>query len=142
MPLSRRWEHACDYLDQDLSSGYVRVLQEMIAAGWSNPLIAAAVRTNLQGWYDLLTSLAKEASDKLGGLGPFSATEVACLIGTAFTGSEAMILLGMESSQTPARAALRKFSKLIRLMESQTNKSMPALPASKRTSVNRTRPAK
>src|SRR6476620_8163408 len=23
MPLSRRWERACDYLDEDLSSGYV-----------------------------------------------------------------------------------------------------------------------
>ena len=39
-PLWRRYEQACDFLEDDLESGYVRVLQEMIAAGWSNPEIA------------------------------------------------------------------------------------------------------
>jgi AcrR family transcriptional regulator len=141
MPLSQRWERACDYLDEDISSGYVRVLQEMIAAGWSDPLIAAAVRKNLQGWYDLLTNLAKEAGEALGGLGPFSAAEVACLVGTAFNGSEAVILLGMESSQTPARAALRKFGKLIRLLEGETNKSKTSPRGNKRAAV-RNRSAK
>ena len=29
LPLSQRWELACDYLDADLKSGYVRVLNEM-----------------------------------------------------------------------------------------------------------------
>ena len=32
-PLWQRYERACDFLDDDLDSGYVRVLQEMIAAG-------------------------------------------------------------------------------------------------------------
>ena len=36
MPLWKRYEQACDFLDDDLESGYVRVLQEMIAAGWSD----------------------------------------------------------------------------------------------------------
>ena len=43
-PLWVRWERACDFLDTDLESGYVRILQEMIAAGWSDPEVAAAVR--------------------------------------------------------------------------------------------------
>src|SRR6186997_1321421 len=42
-PLWRQWERACDYLEDDLASGYVRVLQEMIAAGWSDPTLAARV---------------------------------------------------------------------------------------------------
>ncbi len=117
MPLSRRWERACDYLDEDLSSGYVRVLQEMIAAGWSDPQIAEAVRANLQGWYDLLTELADEAGRRFGGLGPFTPAEVACLVGHAFIGSEALILVGLEGPRTPARQALRKFAVLIRQME-------------------------
>ncbi len=41
-PLWRRYEQACDFLEDDLESGYVRVLQEMIAAGWSTPEIGAA----------------------------------------------------------------------------------------------------
>ena len=43
-PLWRQWERACDYLDEDIESGYVRILQEMIAAGWSDAEVAAAVR--------------------------------------------------------------------------------------------------
>jgi AcrR family transcriptional regulator len=39
-PLWVRWERACDFLDADLDSGYVRILQEMIAAGWSDPEVA------------------------------------------------------------------------------------------------------
>jgi hypothetical protein len=49
LPLWRRWERACDHLDEDIDSGYVRILQEMIAAGWSNPEIATAVRRDLRG---------------------------------------------------------------------------------------------
>jgi hypothetical protein len=37
-------EQACDFLEDDLDWGYVRVLQEMVAAGWSNAGIGAAVR--------------------------------------------------------------------------------------------------
>jgi hypothetical protein len=29
-----QWDRACDYLDDDIASGYVRVLQELIAASW------------------------------------------------------------------------------------------------------------
>jgi hypothetical protein len=36
-PLSRRWECACDYLEEDVSLYDVRVLPEVIAAGWFNP---------------------------------------------------------------------------------------------------------
>jgi AcrR family transcriptional regulator len=120
LSLSQRWERACDYLDEDLLSGYVRVLQEMIAAGWSDLEIAVAVRRNLQGWYDLLTGLADEAGRRFGGLGPFTAAEVACLAGNAFMGSEALVLLGMDDSTFPTRAALRKFAVLIRQMEGRT----------------------
>ena len=43
LPLWQRYEQACDFLEDDLDSGYVRVLQEMIAAGWSNAQVGEAV---------------------------------------------------------------------------------------------------
>jgi AcrR family transcriptional regulator len=48
-PLWRQWERACDFLDEDLESGYVRDLQEMVAAGWADPEVAAAVLGYLGG---------------------------------------------------------------------------------------------
>ena len=54
LPLWKQWQQACDFFDEDLESGYVRVLMEMTAAGWSNREIAGAVSTQIQGWFDLL----------------------------------------------------------------------------------------
>ncbi len=116
-PLWRRYEQACDFLEDDLDSGYVRVLQEMIAAGWSTPVIAEKVRSMQQGWYDLLTDVAAEAAERFGGLGPFTPREVATLVGIAFIGGEAELLLGFDRQRMPVRAALRRVAQLIRDVE-------------------------
>lgn len=117
LPLWKRWERACDYLEEDLASGYVRTLQEMISVGWSNPEVAAAVRRFLGGWYALLKSVAKEATDRFGGLGPLRPDDIACLIGCAFLGAEATLLLGFEEEGIPVRRALRRFAAVIRKLE-------------------------
>lgn len=116
-PLWQRYEQACDFLEDDLESGYVRVLQEMIAAGWSDPAIRARVRELLQGWLDLVTSVAREAERDFGPLGPFPAEEIGALIGQAFMGGEAMLLLGFDRREWPVRGALRRIGVLIRRLE-------------------------
>ena len=117
MPLWKQWEQACDYLEDDLESGYVRVLQEMTAAGWTDPKIAAAVREMLAQWLGVLGDVAQRASQRLGGLGPFTSEETAVLAAAPFLGVEALILLGFKESEVPARSALRKVGQLIRRME-------------------------
>jgi AcrR family transcriptional regulator len=117
LPLSKRWKQACDYLDEDLSSGYVRVLQEMIAAGWSNPAIAKAVRQLLSGWFTLLNQVAREAAERFARTGPMKPEEVASLVGAAFLGAEALLLLGFQEAQIPLRRALRRFGSLIQIAE-------------------------
>jgi AcrR family transcriptional regulator len=116
-PLWQRYERACDYLEDDLESGYVRVLQEMIAAGWSNAEVRAAVRETVGGWFELLIDVAREAERRHGPLGPFTAEEFATLIGTAFFGSEAMLLLGFDWRLLPIRSALRRVGVVIRQLE-------------------------
>jgi len=116
-PLWQRYEQACDFLEDDLDSGYVRVLQEMIAAGWSDPTIGAQVRELLQAWIDLLAGVIKEAEHDFGPFGPFPHEELAALIGQAFMGGEAMILLGFDRQTWPVRSALRRLGVLIRQLE-------------------------
>ena len=116
-PLWQRYEQACDFLEDDLDSGYVRVLQEMIAAGWSDAAIGAKVRALLQGWVDLVTHVARDAERRFGPLGPFPAEEVGALISMAFMGGEAMLLLGFDRRQWPVRSALRRIGVLIRQLE-------------------------
>lgn len=116
-PLWIRWQRACDFLDADLESGYVRILQELIAAGWSDPELAASVREQLSGWFSLLTAVVQRTSDQIGGLGSFSPAEAATLMGLSFVGAESAILLGMTEDQLPTRSALRKLGDVLREIE-------------------------
>jgi AcrR family transcriptional regulator len=117
LPLWQRYERACDYLEDDLDSGYVRVLQEMLAAGWSNPQVGDAVRALLGGWFALLAEVAEQAERDYGRLGPFTAEEVGTLIGAAFIGAEELILLGFDRQVLPVRSAVRRIGALIRQLE-------------------------
>jgi AcrR family transcriptional regulator len=123
-PLWQRYEQACDFLEDDLDAGYVRVLQEMIAEGWANTEIATEVRNLLGGWFQLLVEVAEEAEARHGPLGPFTAQELATLLGTAFLGSEALILLGFDRDDLPVRAALRRIGFLIRQVEEGTTQEV------------------
>jgi len=122
LTLSQRWDRACDYLDEDIASGYVRVLQELIAASWSDAEVARVVRTGLMGWYELIADVARQAERELGGLGPFSPTEIAALIGSVFIGAESMVLLGIEKKGGPVRQSLRRIGDAIRLAESKSSR--------------------
>jgi AcrR family transcriptional regulator len=113
--LSKRWEQACDFLEEDLASGYVRVLQELIAVGWSDPEVAAQVHAQLGGWADLLTSVAEEAVETLG-LEAIDPRHVAVLIGCAFLGAEQIELLGI-GDEIEAIDALRAVGHLIQVAE-------------------------
>jgi AcrR family transcriptional regulator len=122
LKLSEQWDLACDYLDEDIASGYVRVLQELTAASYADAEVAAVVRAGLIGWFDLLVGLARKAERQFGALGPFAAEEVAALIGSAFVGAESLYLLGAEKKGVPVRQALRRFGDLIRRAEAQSSR--------------------
>jgi AcrR family transcriptional regulator len=122
LSLSEQWDRACDYLDDDIASGYVRVLQELIAAGWADAAIGKVVRAGLLGWSEVLRGLVQRAARELGGLGPFSPEEVAALVGNAFIGGESMFLLGLEKKDIPVRQSLRRFGDLIRMKELSSSK--------------------
>ncbi|HYV78905.1 MAG TPA: TetR/AcrR family transcriptional regulator [Streptosporangiaceae bacterium] len=124
-PLWEQWLQACDFFDDDLESGYVRVLMEMTAAGWSDQEIAEAVSAQVKGWFDLLAEVAQRAAKRLGPLSPFTAEELAALAGLPFLGAEAVILLGLDDSKIAGRPALRKIGELLRRLEEAPEPERP-----------------
>ena len=56
-PLADKWRAACDFLDEDIHSGYVRVLWELWAAGLADEDLAAGWRSAMGGWRRLLESV-------------------------------------------------------------------------------------
>jgi len=111
-PLWRRYEQACSFLEDDLESGYVRLLQEMIAAGWSDRAIGAEVTRLLRGWFELLEGVVVDAQHELGGLG-IEPRALATLVGLSFMGGESMMLLGDEWGRD-VLPALRAVGTLLR----------------------------
>lgn len=119
--LSKKWDVACDYLDADIESGYVRVLQELIAVGYANKDVQSSLRGGFTLWRDLHIKLAKEFAETSGSLGPFEPEEITALIAAVFVGAESLILLGCEDDLRPIRRALRQLGKVIQLFEMPTS---------------------
>lgn len=113
-PLSVRWQQSCDFLEEDVRSGYVRVLQEVVAGGYSDPKLADAARGVLRGWFVLLDGLALEAQTLFATAPGFAEGDIACLMGLVFLGAETMILIDME---LPVVRSLRAVGLLFATLE-------------------------
>ncbi|HXE69980.1 MAG TPA: TetR/AcrR family transcriptional regulator [Hyphomicrobiaceae bacterium] len=117
MKLSEQWDRACEYLDDDIASGYVRVLQELIAASWADAEVAKVIRSGIMAWINLIGEVARKAERELGGLGPLTPEALAALVANAFIGAESLYLLGIEKKGAPVREGLRRLGDLIRIAE-------------------------
>lgn len=112
-----QWDMACSFLDEDIASGYVRTLMELWAWGWSDTEVAKVVRDAIQGWEDLIAGAARRAEKELGTLGPFTPQSLAALVGSAFIGAEAFLLLDFDPERVPVRKGLADVGALIRQLE-------------------------
>ncbi len=119
LSLAQQWDLACDYLEEDMASGYVRVMQELTAAGWSNPDIAARVRLGHKGWVDLLTEVAERFVERNGPVNGLEADDLARMVGSMFIGVEVFLLMGGDDPQCHLRP-LRAIGDLIAAIESDS----------------------
>lgn len=116
-PLSEKWRKACAYLDEDLESGYVRILWELWAAGLADEELAKRWRDAMQGWRDLLASVVEQWAAELDFELPASSVVIATLVATMFHGLEVELLAGVQESEAPHRAALNAIGDLIERIE-------------------------
>ena len=112
-----KWRAACAYLDEDLRSGYVRILWELWAVGLSEPDLAARWRAAISGWRELIAQMAAEWSASLETPLPVSAQVLTTLVANAFQGAEAEILAGVDEQESPHLEALESIADLIEWAE-------------------------
>ncbi|HEX6697743.1 MAG TPA: TetR/AcrR family transcriptional regulator [Solirubrobacteraceae bacterium] len=118
-PLADKWRVACDFLDEDVHSGYVRVLWELWAAGLADEELAAGWRAAMAGWRSLLESVFAAWSQEIGLELPISARAMATLIGNLFEGIEIELLAGVPPEQAPHREVLDAIGVLIERAEAK-----------------------
>jgi AcrR family transcriptional regulator len=112
-PLAEKWRTACDFLDEDVRSGYVRVLWELWAAGLADESLAAGWRSAMGGWRALLESVFAEWAEELRVDLPLRPRALATLIANVFQGIEVELLAGVPPEDAPHREVLDALGALI-----------------------------
>jgi len=119
-PFAEKWDRACDYLEADLGSGYVRRLHELFANGYADPVVAAALRSIIGGWLGAIAELAETSlrPGTLAGIGQTPAS-FAALAASAFIGAESFILIALSEEAAPNRLALRQLGRWIARLDAE-----------------------
>ncbi len=118
-PLAEKWRIACDLLDEDVRSGYVRVLWELWAAGLADAELAAGWRSAMAGWRELITSVFTEWGDELDLELPVRPRALATLVANLFQGIEIELLAGVSEAEAPHREVLDAFGAMIERAEAR-----------------------
>lgn len=116
-PLAEKWRTACAFLDEDLHSGYVRVLWELWAAGLSDETLAERWRASMGAWRLLLESVVAAWADDLVLTLPLTPRAMATLITNIFQGVEVELLAGVGEDEAPHREVLDAIGALIERAE-------------------------
>jgi AcrR family transcriptional regulator len=119
-PLAEKWRIACDLLDEDVRSGYVRVLWELWAAGLADAELAAGWRSAMAGWRELITSVFTEWGDELDVELPVRPRALATLVANLFQGIEIELLAGVSEAEAPHREVLDAFGAMIERAEARS----------------------
>lgn len=116
-PLADKWRTACAYLQEDLRSGYVRILWELWVAGLADEALARRWREALGAWRLLLERVVAEWSVAAGVELPMPPRAIATLVANVFQGAEVEILAGVSEDEAPHYEALEAVAGLIERLE-------------------------
>jgi AcrR family transcriptional regulator len=118
-PLAEKWRTACDLLDVDIRSGYVRVLWELWAAGLADETLADGWRSAMGGWRRLIESVFAEWAGELGIELPLSPRALSALVANVFQGIEIELLAGVTEEEAPHHEVLDALGALIERAEAR-----------------------
>jgi AcrR family transcriptional regulator len=116
---AEQWRTACDYLREDIRSGYVRILWELWAAGLADPELAERWRATQSGWRGLVQERLQRLEAERGVELPMRPRALATLIGNLFEGAEIEILTGVTEDEAPHLEALEACAALITRAETR-----------------------
>lgn len=112
-PFAEQWRTACDYLREDIGSGYVRILWELWAAGLADAELADRWRATQRGWREPIEARLERFQAERDVELPMRPRALATLIGNLFEGAEAEILAGVPEDEAPHLEALEACATLI-----------------------------
>ncbi|MCC2675501.1 MAG: hypothetical protein K0R58_2448 [Ramlibacter sp.] len=138
---AEKWAQARRFYENDLASGFVRVLMELYAASMSNEKLREAFRPRINAWFDVIHGVVNEAVQHYGLQLEIPPEVVACWISNFWMGMELAMLTGAGEPRLH-RQSLDAVEALLRRLDAQAppDPAVDPRPASPRGSPARARP--
>src|SRR5512133_2608055 len=118
-PASEKWRQACDFYEEDLASGFVRLLMELMGASFHDEALRREFVPRALAWHKLIESGVEDFIESSGLDLPVSARAITAWIGWFWTGMEASMALGIPEEQGHQKEALEAVATLLRQAEAR-----------------------
>jgi AcrR family transcriptional regulator len=128
----QKWQQACDFYEEDLKSGFVRLLMELMGASFHDEALRREFVPRLLAWHQLVEAAVEDFIERSGLDLPVSARAISSWIGWFWTGMEASMALGIPEQQGHQREALAAVAALLRRVEAGARRQ--PLPSRRRKS--------
>jgi AcrR family transcriptional regulator len=122
---SEQWRQACEFYEEDLASGFVRLLMELMGASFHDEELRREFVPRLSGWSRLVEAAVADFIARSGLDLPVSAQAISAWIVWFWTGMEASMMLGIDEKDGHQREALEAVATLLRRIEAHTAASPP-----------------
>ena len=117
--ISAKWRKACEFYEEDIHSGFVKLMMELMAASFSDPVLRADYLPRFLAWRRIVDTAVQEAVDQHRLKLPISAQAIATMMGCFWMGMEAEMALGVSEAEGHHQEALGAVLSLLQLVESR-----------------------
>ena len=127
---SEQWRQACAFYDEDLASGFVKLLMELMGASFHDQALRKEFTPRLLAWQKLIEEAVDRFVRDTGLALPISPRAISAGITWFWMGMEASMALGIGEEQGHQREALAAMATLLQRAEAGTP---PRTPTRRRT---------
>jgi AcrR family transcriptional regulator len=117
--VSRKWRQACEFYEQDLQSGFVRLMMELMAASFTDDALRREFVPRFLAWSQVVDTAVGDTIERYDLKLPVPRSAITAWIVSFWIGMEANMTLGITEKQGHFREALKAMADLLRLVEAR-----------------------
>ena len=126
---SEQWQQACAFYEEDLTSGFVKLLMELMGASFHDGALRKEFTPRLMAWQKLIEKAVDRFVADTGLQLPISTRAISAGITWFWMGMEASMALRIDEDQGHQREALAAMTTLLQRAEAKTRRT----PSARRT---------
>jgi AcrR family transcriptional regulator len=117
---SQKWQQACDFYEEDLDSGFVKLLMELMGASFHDEPLRREFTPRLLAWQKLIEEAVHQFTAENRLKLTVSSRAISAWITYFWIGMEASMALGIKEEQGHQREALEAMGALLGQVEART----------------------